>query len=116
MDLEAIGCNDPIVKGKGCGFTRGSIKIFGVEKSLNRRGFNLVALNHPQGTFHSRASFDTCGDPKASAAMLKWVEALPTNKIVLVSTRDAHAHRMKEEAIQALVSLALIKSYGGRDW
>ncbi len=104
VDLKAIGCNDPPARGR-CGNTDGSIKILGVEKSLNKRGFNLVALNYPKGNFYSRANFDTCGDPKASAAMLKWVKALPNNKIVVVSTKDDHNINIKNEAIQAMVSL-----------
>ena len=100
--MKAVGCNDPPARGR-CSNTDGSIKVNNVEKSLNKRGFNLVVLNYPKGNFLTRASFDTAGDASASAKMLKWVKGLPNNKIVLVSTKDDHNARIKREALIAMV-------------
>ena len=102
-----MGCNDPPARGR-CGASIGSIKINGVEKSINRRGLNLVALTYPQGKYFSRAHFDVYGDGGASARLLKWVQGLPGNKIVVIASRDAiDSGNFKAEAYTALVRVTL---------
>ena len=54
------------------------------ERSLNRRGYNLVALS-PDGRVLDSANFDTHADPAANTRLAQWVAALP------VGTRVAGA-------------------------
>ncbi len=45
MSIRAEGCNDP--GAKGCGFS--VIIVDGVDRSLHRRGYNLVVMNENTG-------------------------------------------------------------------
>ena len=83
-----------------------SIRVGIGEVAPNSRGYNLVALD-PSGATRDREAFDTFGDPAASAALVKWVDALPAGTIVLGAVRDEASGRLDAEAVTALGTLGV---------
>jgi hypothetical protein len=78
----------------------------GVERSLNRRGYNLVALS-PDGQIFDAASFDTHADPAANTRMAEWVAALPVGMRVAGAARDEASLNLTQEGVDALRSLGV---------
>jgi len=83
-----------------------SIRVGIGEVAANRRGYNLVALE-PSGGIQDRATFDTCGDPAASGALARWVQALPAGTIVLGAVKDDASSQLAAVAVDALATLGL---------
>lgn len=79
----------------------GHIYLGGVELSMNRRGYNLVALT-AEGKYLAQASFDTHADRQASARLAQWLAALPAGALVAGAVRDEAAMNLGQEAIDAL--------------
>ncbi|MGQ9490611.1 MAG: interleukin-like EMT inducer domain-containing protein [Anaerolineae bacterium] len=83
------------------------VYIAGRDRSLNRRGYNLVAFDPVQGHVVAAAAFDTHADPNASAALARWVAALPPGLMVAGAVRDEASLNLTEEAVAALRSLGV---------
>ena len=97
-----MGCNDPPAKGR-CGASVGSIKLNGKEVSLNRRGINIVCICYPRGKVIRRKNYDTYANRANSNLLLKLMQGIPDNTIVLVATRDDYSTRFAAQAQLALV-------------
>ncbi len=78
----------------------------GVERSLNRRGYNLVALS-PDGRVLDSVNFDTHADPAASTRLAAWVAALPAGTRVAGAVRDEASMNLTQEGVDALRSLGV---------
>jgi hypothetical protein len=76
------------------------------ELAPNSRGYNLVALDRSGATL-ARAGFDTFGDPEASSALARWVDALPAGAIVLGAAKDEASGRLDADAVRALRTLGV---------
>ena len=84
----------------------GHIYADGVERSANRRGYNLVALG-PGGQVTDTANFDTHADPAASGRLAQWVAALPAGTQVAGAVRDEASMNLTQEAVDALRALGV---------
>ncbi len=89
------------------------IYIAGVERSLNQRGYNLVAFDPVAGVL-AAASFDTHADPTASAGLARWVAALPAGAAVAGAVRDEATAQLTEEGVAALARLGVAVDLRGR--
>jgi hypothetical protein len=92
----------------------GHIYVDGVDRSPNRRGYNLVALDPTSGAVLAAANFDTHLDDAASSRLVDFVEHLPAGVIVGVAAMDEASMKLSEEAADALRSLGLAGSLRGR--
>jgi hypothetical protein len=90
-----------------------SIRLGFGELALNRRGYNLVALD-ASGAVQDRVSFDTFGDPTASGRLAAWVRALPAGTIVLGAVKDEASAQLHAEAVGALATLGVRGDLRGR--
>ncbi len=84
----------------------GHIYADGAERSLNRRGYNLVALS-PDGRVLDSANFDTHADPAANTRLAQWVAALPVGTKVAGAVRDEASLNLTQEGLDALRSLGV---------
>jgi hypothetical protein len=84
----------------------GHIYADGEERSLNRRGYNLVAVS-PDGRVLDSANFDTHADPAANTRLAEWVAALPTGTRVAGAVRDEASMNLTQEGVDALHSLGV---------
>ena len=84
----------------------GHIYVMGVEHSLNRRGYNLVALR-PDGSLLDRANFDTHLDPTAGGRLAAWVAALSEGVWVAGAARDESSMNLGQDAADALRTLGV---------
>ena len=87
----------------------GLIYVEGHQHALNRRGYNLVALEPTSGQILWTDAFDTRGTPGASARLADAVQRLPAGTIVAAVVKDEGSSVLTEGAIAALRSL------GGRE-
>ena len=90
------------------------IYVNGVDRSPNRRGYNLVALDGRDGRLLGAAAFDTHGDPAASHQLALWVQALPAGTVVAGGARDDASMALTPEAGAALRSLGAAVDLRGR--
>ena len=90
------------------------IYIDGIERSLNQRGYNLVAFDPAAGAVLAAASFDTHADPTASAVLARWVAALPAGAAVAGAVRDEATAQLTQEGVDALKSLGVTVDLRGR--
>jgi hypothetical protein len=90
-----------------------SIRLGLGELALNRRGYNLVALD-PSGAIQDRVTFDTFMDPAASARLAAWVNALPAGTIVLGAVKDEASAQLHAGAVGALATLGVRGDLRGR--
>ena len=84
----------------------GHIYADGEERSLNRRGYNLVAVS-PDGRVLDSANFDTHADPAANTRLAEWVAALPVGTQVAGAARDEASLNLTQEGVDALRSLGV---------
>ena len=84
----------------------GHIYADGEERSLNRRGYNLVAVS-PDGRVLDSANFDTHADPTANTRLAEWVAALPVGTRVAGAVRDEASLNLTQEGVDALRSLGV---------
>ena len=92
----------------------GHIYLNGAEVSLNRRGYNLVALDGRDGHLLDRVAFDTHLDPSASVALAAWINALPEGAVVAGAARDEASMNLTDEAVAALRTLGVTSDLRGR--
>jgi hypothetical protein len=84
----------------------GHIYVDGAEHSLNRRGYNLVAVS-ADGRVLDSANFDTHADPAANTLLAQWVAALPAGTKVAGAVRDEASLHLTQEGLDALRSLGV---------
>jgi Interleukin-like EMT inducer len=84
----------------------GHIYADGVERSPNRRGYNLVAVS-ADGQVLDAANFDTHADPAANSQLAQWVAALPPGTQVAGAVRDEASLNLTQEGVDALRSLGV---------
>jgi hypothetical protein len=105
-DLRVLSAGQPRV-------SAGTIEVDGVERSPDRRGYNLVALE-PEGRVLGARAFDTFRDPAEAAALAAWVAALPPGTVVAGAARDEASGRLDEAAVQALRTVGVAGDLRGR--
>jgi hypothetical protein len=93
--------------------SRDSIRVNGDERSLQGRGYNLVAVG-PDGTVLGAGTFDTFYDPEAAGHLASWIRALPRGTIVAGAVRDEASGRLTAEAVDALRELGVAEDLRGR--
>jgi len=81
------------------------IYVDGVDRSPNRRGYNLAALSPTDGRVLAAAAFDTHADPAASRRLAGWVQGLAPGTVVAAAVRDEASLNLGAEAVAALRSL-----------
>lgn len=82
-----------------------SIKVNGVQRAKNWRGFNFVVLSGKNGALlHSRA-FDTHGSEGESKKMVEFINSLGKNDIILIAIRDEATYNLSVDGQQALNSI-----------
>lgn len=89
------------------------IYLNGRDVSLNRRGYNLVALDASGALVHA-AVFDTHADPGAGAAMARWLAGLAAGTTVVGAVRDEGSMNLTAEGATALAALGLRSDLRGR--
>jgi hypothetical protein len=87
----------------------GSIYVNGYQRAVNRRGYNLVAIDPASGDVLWSDLFDTLVSPGESHRLAEAIGRLPAGTIVAVSVKDEASGALTEEAVAALRSL------GGRE-
>jgi hypothetical protein len=87
----------------------GSIYVNGRQRAVNRRGYNLVAIDPASGDVLWSDLFDTLVSPGESHRLAEAIGRLPAGTIVAVSVKDEASGALTEEAVAALRSL------GGRE-
>jgi hypothetical protein len=90
------------------------IYVAGVDRSPNRRGYNLVALSPADGRVLGAAAFDTHADATASRRLAEWVRGLPPGTVVAAAIRDEAALNLGPEAVDALRALGSSADLRGR--
>jgi hypothetical protein len=88
------------------------IYLNGRDVSLNRRGYNLVALD-PAGRLLDSASFDTNADPEASGRLAEWLGALSPGTVVAGAVRDEASANLGQAAVDAFATLGLTTDLRG---
>ena len=104
VQIVASGCSDPPAKGKDCARSPGSIRVNGIERSVNRRGLNIVVYNLANGLFEKTVNFDTHSNRAAVKQMVNFIDQIKTNRLVMVASKDAWTMSMNSRAYSALVS------------
>jgi hypothetical protein len=105
-DLRVLSGGQPRV-------SAGTIEVDGVERSPDRRGYNLVALE-PGGEVLGARAFDTFLDPAAAAGLAAWIAALPPGAIVAGAARDDASRSLDEAAVRALRTVGVSGDLRGR--
>ena len=55
VKIESQGCNDQNIPAGTCGVTK--LEVNGVDKSMKRRGYNVVVVNEQTGKHYSKNLF-----------------------------------------------------------
>ena len=90
------------------------IYVAGVDRSPNRRGYNLVALSPADGRVLAAAAFDTHADAAASRRLAEWVRGLPPGTVVAAAIRDEASLNLGSEAVDAFRALGSAADLRGR--
>jgi len=90
------------------------IYVDGVDRSPNRRGYNLVALSPADGRVLAAAAFDTHADATAARRLADWVRGLPAGAVVAAAIRDEASLNLGPETVDALRSLGSGTDLRGR--
>jgi interleukin-like EMT inducer protein len=89
------------------------IAFNGVEKAINKRGYNLVVLG-PEGRVQAVECFDTFLDATAAPRLVALIGGLPAGTVVAGAVRDEASGRLTAEAVVALRSLGVAGDLRGR--
>ena len=103
VQITSQGCNDPPNAGKNCAANSGSIKVNGRERSINRRGLNVVVVEFATGKFVAAKNFDTHGSRRATYKFIAFVDKIKPNSLVFVAAKDSFTGSMFAKAYSALV-------------
>src|SRR5262249_40205711 len=87
----------------------GSIYVNAHQRSVNMRGYNVVAIDPTSGEQLWSHNFDTFAAPAASDRLVSAIESLPAGTIVAVAVRDEASGQLTDAAVTAL------RSVGGRE-
>ncbi len=91
----------------------GLIRVAGTQVAVNKRGYNLVAIDQA-GRILDSAAFDTFLDPEESAAMAAWIDQKPPGTIVAGAVRDEASAQLGQDAVNALAKLGVTTDLRGR--
>jgi hypothetical protein len=93
-----------------------SVEVDAVERSLNRRGLNMVVVDPRTGEVLDSRSFDLIGDVDGTerARLVAFVEQVPAGQIVCVSVRDEGSANLTDEVAAALRSIGARGLLSGR--
>ena len=111
-DLSALGAElapDVALLVQSAGEEVGSfahIYVNGVDVALNRRGYNLAALDSV-GQVLDSANFDTFADTAQSAALIAWVEQWPAGTLIAGAAADEASFRLQPDAAAALAQIGV---------
>ena len=81
---------------------------------MNRRGYNLVAIDAATGHVLWSDAFDTFVSPGEARRLAEAVERLPAGTIVAVAVKDEASGALSDEAVAALRSLGGRQDIRGR--
>jgi len=87
----------------------GSIYVNAHQRSVNMRGYNVIAIDPITGAELWSDNFDTFISPDASNRLVTAIERLPAGTIVAAAVKDEASGQLTDAAVGALRSL------GGRD-
>jgi len=106
VHVRSEGCEDPGKAPNTCGIAY--INVDGTERSLRRRGHNVVIVDAGTGSVLDVKSFDTHGDNNAGNGLRDYLNGVRGNKIVLIAVQD-EGTKFLSPAVDA------IKGVGGVD-
>ena len=106
IQINSQGCNDP-PKQKSCGFNAGSIKVNGRERSVNRRGMNIVVIDYRNGRFVASRNFDTHTSRRNADQMVAFIDRIKPHSLVLVAAKDEFYRNMHNRGYSALVRILI---------
>jgi hypothetical protein len=92
----------------------GLIYVDGRQRAVNRRGYNLVAIDPVSGDVLWSDLFDTLGSPGESRRLTEAVGRLRAGTIVAVAVKDEASGALTAEAVAALRSLGGTEDIRGR--
>jgi hypothetical protein len=84
------------------------------QRAVNRRGYNLVAIDPASGDVLWSDVFDTLVSPGESGRLAQAVGRLPAGTIVAVAVKDEASGVLSGEAVAALRSLGGMEDIRGR--
>ena len=105
VQIVSTGCSDPPARGRDCARAPASIKVNGLERSLSRRGLNIVVYNFATGRYEGTRTFDTHGNRGATNLMIRYIDSIKPNRLVFVAAQDSYTAAMNARAYSALVSI-----------
>jgi interleukin-like EMT inducer protein len=91
-----------------------SIHVNGREWAVNRRGYNVVAIDPVSGDVLSSELYDTLVSPGESGRLAAAISRLTTGTIVAVAVKDEASGALTGEAVAALQSLGGTEDIRGR--
>ncbi|XP_065051247.1 uncharacterized protein LOC135680930 isoform X2 [Rhopilema esculentum] len=103
IQIKSQGCDDP-PKGN-CGHNSGSIKVNGRERSVNRRGLNVVVIDFKTGKFVASRNFDTLASRGNVDRFVSFVDKIKPNSLVLIAAKDEYTRSMYNRGYSAMYSV-----------
>jgi hypothetical protein len=91
-----------------------SISVNAHQRSINQRGYNLVAIDPASGDQLWSDNFDTFASPEASGRLARAIERLPAGTIVAAAVKDEASNQLTAAAVAALRSLGGQEDIRGR--
>ena len=92
-----------------------SVRVNGVDYALDRRGYDVVALDPGTGEVLWTDAFDTHESAEEAGRLVAAIRALPSGTIVAAAVRDEASHELTPEAVTALRTLGAARDIRGRD-
>jgi hypothetical protein len=115
--VGTTGTASPVdLRVRSAGMTHGdtaSIAVNGIERAVNRRGYNLVALE-ADGRIRAATVFDTFFEPDAASRLAGFVTGLPAGTVVVGAVRDEASGRLTDDGVAALRTLGVAGDLRGR--
>ena len=110
IEVESHGATSSCGSGAECGFSSIKVKRGALssleEKSLNKRGFNVVVIDPITGETTEQLHYDTFGDQTASLQMKQKLELLPAMSIIVISVKGSAIGPFENEADAILRKLS----------
>jgi hypothetical protein len=91
-----------------------SISVNAHQRSINQRGYNLVAIDPASGDQLWSDNFDTFASPEASGRLARALKRLPAGTIVAAAVKDEASNQLTAAAVAALRSLGGQEDIRGR--
>ena len=83
------------------GVSNEKIMINGIEKSLSRRGLNVVRLDN-NGNFLEATSYDTYGSSTDSDLCAEYINGLPNTDYIIITANDEPSRNLTQTCIDAI--------------